>query len=267
MYDRAMTTVHVDGCDIAYEVSGSGPPMLMPIGLGGVGRGWGSVVEMLAADFTTIVPDHRGTGASGRPDHGYTIEQHAIDMVAVLDAVGCGPAHIVGSSTGGAIAQQMAVDHGDHVQSIAIVDSWARADDYFTHQFQTRKQLLLETDSRTYAAASALVLFSAEFIRDSMDTVRSWIEISSSKAPEPELFAKRIDMIMAFDVLDRLPEIDVPTLVIVGSGDTCTPPYFSDQLAEQIPGAVLEILDGGHLIYKEAPDAFVSAIRRFALDS
>lgn len=267
MYDRSMPTVHVDGCDIAYEVSGSGPPMVMPIGLGGVGRGWGPVVEMLAADFTTIVPDHRGTGASGRPDHGYSIEQHAIDMVAVLEAVRCGPAHIVGSSTGGAIAQQMALDHADHVRSIAVVDSWAKADDFFLHQFQTRKQLLLETGSKTYAAASALVLFSPEFFRDSMDTIQAWIDVSSSKAPEPELFAKRIDMIMAFDVFDRLPEIDVPTLVIVGSGDTCTPPYFSEQLAEHIPGAVLEVLAGGHLIYKEAPEAFVSTIRSFALAS
>ena len=75
--------------------------------------------------------------------------------------------------------------------------------------------------------------------------------------------AKRIDMIVAFDQRDRLGEIDVPALVMVGSEDACTPPYFSAELAALIPGAQYAVLEGGHLIYKEQPEAVFAAIDGF----
>ncbi len=68
-------------------------------------------IPLVAEDFLTIVPDHRGTGRSSVPDGPYTIEDHAQDMAGMLRSIGCGPAHIVVSSTGGAIAQVMALDH------------------------------------------------------------------------------------------------------------------------------------------------------------
>ena len=123
-----MERVEVDGVGTAFEVVGSGPP-------------WGAHRERFAEHFTTIVPDHRGTGSSDAPPSGYTIAAHAADMAAVVHSVGLGPAHVVGSSTGGAIGQTMAIDHADTVRSLVPVSSWAGPDPYFEHQYLESAEL------------------------------------------------------------------------------------------------------------------------------
>lgn len=232
-------------------------------GLAGAGRSWGTQIERFASRYRTIVPDHRGTGASGRPDDGYTVGQHAADMAAVLRSIDCGPAHVVGSSTGGAMAQVMALDHADLVASITLADSWTTADDYFRHQFGVRRRILLEHGQRIYAETTALFLFGHAYIRDHHEEVAAWIDIASAGDTDPALFAKRIDMIVEFDETDRLGTITTPTLVLVGDGDICTPPYFSRALASAIPGAHYRELPGGHLIYKESPGEFFDVVADF----
>jgi aminoacrylate hydrolase len=258
-----MPNAEVAGCRIHYEVAGKGDPLLMLSGLGGVGRAWGPLINMLAEHYLTIVPDHRGTGASDAPPTGYTIEQHAADMAGVLAAVDCGPAHVLGSSTGGAIAQQMALDHRSVVRSIVVASSWARPDDFFRHQFAARKRILLEAGPGLYTATSALFLYSPQFFRDHYDQVAAWVAAAGAGTRDAQIMAKRIDMIVDFDESRRLGAIDVPTLILVGDGDACTPPYFSKELAGLIPNARYQVLAGGHLIYKEAPDAFFAAVHGF----
>lgn len=246
---------------VHYESYGEGPPMMLITGLGGVGRGWGSIVDRFAQDHLTIVPDHPGTGQSAQPPDGYTIAQHARVMADLLRELDCGPTHLVGSSTGGAIAQVMALDHRDVTKSIVLADSWARPDDYFRHQFAMRKRILAEQGVEAYTEASALFLFGAEYFRDNYGQVLAWMALAGGA--DPVVMAQRIDMIVAFDESARLDQIDLPTLVLVGDADICTPQYLSRDLADLIPGARLEILGGGHLIYKEAPDQFHRAVKTF----
>lgn len=249
-----------DGIELAYARQGTGDPVVLVAGLGGQGRGWGSQIELFAQDFDTIVPDHPGCGDSPRPD-AYTLEHHAQSVADLITGLGTGPAHIVGSSTGGAIAQIMALDHPDTVRSISLVSSWARADDFFRHQFAVRRDTLVRLGSAAYAEATALFLFSPVFFRDHYDQVQAWLE--SATDGDANLMAARIDMIMAHDQLDRLGGITCPTLVLVGSTDGCTPPYLSQELAGAIPGAEYRAIEGGHLVYKESPVEFHRVVSEF----
>ncbi|NQV06220.1 alpha/beta fold hydrolase [bacterium] len=258
-----MPKAAVNDIEIYYEVTGAGDPVMLLVGLPGVGKGWGPQTDLFARDFLTIVPDQRGAGQSSRPEGGYTIEQHASDMAETLRTIGCGPAHLVGSSTGGAIGQIMASDHPDVVRSLTIMGSWAVPDDFFRHQFASRKQILLETDLRTYVEASVLFLFSPQYFRDHYAEVRQYCDIGASKASDPVIMAKRIDMIVASDQTERLAAIDRPVLVVVGDHDSCTPPYFSEDLARRIPGAEYSVLAGGHLVYWEDPGAFHALVSEF----
>lgn len=256
-----MPTAAVNGIEIAYDVRGEGDPVMLITGLGGSGRAWGSTIDRFAADHLTIVPDHRGCGGSTGADDGFTIEQHASDMAELLRHIGCGPAHIVGSSTGGAIAQVMALDHGDVVRSISLVSCWPTADDFFRHQFAVRKQVLQGLGPAAYSEVSALFLYSPEFMSTRYDAVRSWVEKSSES--NADIMARRIDMVVAFDQTDRLSQIETPTLVLVGAADACTPPHLSRALADAIPGARLEVVEGGHLIYTEQPEQFHQVVMEF----
>jgi aminoacrylate hydrolase len=255
--------IDIDGIDIAFERLGSGPPLLLLTGLGGVGRAWGSHIEGFASDFTTIVPDHRGTGASAKPRTGYTIEALAADMAGLVRHVGLGPTHVVGSSTGGAIAQVMALDHPDTVSSMTLVSSWAGPDPYFLNQFAVRRSILREQGVGAYARASSLFLFAPSFAALNPEAVEAWIDRVTAHPGDPDIMRERIDMIMTHDQRARLDRISVPTLVMVGDEDICTPPFASRELAGSIPGARLEILSGGHLIYLEQPETFAETVRSF----
>lgn len=258
-----MPTATVNGIEIYYDVQGRGDPVILLVGLPGVGGGWGPQIPLFAQDFLTIVPDQRGAGRSSRPDDGYTIAQHASDMADLLRFLDCGPAHLVGSSTGGAIAQVMAADHPDVVRSMTLMGSWASPDDFFRHQFESRKRILEETDLRTYVNASVLFLFSPTYFRDHYDEVRRYCDLGSSGASDPVIMAKRIDMILASDQSPRLGSIRRPVLVMAGDRDACTPPYFSEELARLIPGAELTFIEGGHLVYWENPKDFYSRVVDF----
>ena len=78
-----------------------------------------------------------------------------------------------------------------------------------------------------------------------------------------EVMIHRIDMIIAHDQLKRVGKIRKPTLIIVGRDDVCTPPYFSEELAQAIPGAELTVLDGVHFFYLETPEPFHARVREF----
>lgn len=258
-----MESVEIDGIEIAYQRRGSGPPLLLLTGLGGVGRAWGSHIQRFADRFTVVVPDHRGTGGSAKPRSGYTIEALAGDMAGLVRHIGLGQAHIVGSSTGGAIGQVMALDHVDTVASLTIVSSWAGPDPYFTSQFAVRRSILLEQGPDAYTRASSLFLFAPSFAAANPRVVEAWIERAGSHPGNPEITRQRIDMILAHDQRSRLSEITVPTLVMVGDEDICTPPFASQELADSIPRARLEVLPGGHLIYLERPETFAAVVSSF----
>jgi aminoacrylate hydrolase len=258
-----MPKERVNGIDIYYDGYGQGDPVLLLAGLPGVGKAWAPQIPLFSKHYLTIVPDHRGAGQSSRPDTGYTIEEHATDFAELLRKLGCGPAHIIGSSTGGAICQAMAFDHPDVVRTITVASSWAVPDDYFRHQFQTRKRILQESGPRAYADLSALFLFSPDYFRRHYYQVRQWCDAAASAAADPVIMGKRTDMIINSDQRGGLARIERPVLVIVGSHDACAPPYFSEELASLIPGAELAILEGGHLIYREDPEGFHSRVAEF----
>ena len=137
-----MPTIRSADADIYYETQGSGTPVMLIAGLAGTGATWGPQAALFAQKHMVIVPDHRGTGRSTHTKEGLTIAQHAADFAAIVKELGCGPVHAIGSSTGGAIAQLLALQHADVVKTITIASSWARGDAFFRRQFTSRSEML-----------------------------------------------------------------------------------------------------------------------------
>ncbi len=253
----------VNGIEIEYQSTGTGVPVLLLTGLAGVGRAWGEHIDRFGAEFHTVAPDHRGTGGTTAAVDGYSIETHAKDMADLLRSLGTGAAHVVGSSTGGAIGQVMALDHPDVVRSLTVVSSWAGPDAYFNRQFAVRRRVLTELGSVAYLETTALFLFAPSVTANRPEVVERWMSKAAAGGTDPAIMAKRIDMILAHDQRDRLSHVAVPTLVLVGDEDICTPPHQSRELAHLIPGAELQVLSGGHLIYLEQPEAFHRTVAEF----
>lgn len=258
-----MPMIQSRDAEIFYELSGAGSPVLLIAGLGGVGATWGPQTAMFAKDHTVILPDHRGTGRSTHTAQGQTIAQHAADFAAIIDELGVGPVHVVGSSTGGAIAQVMALQHPGLVKTATIASSWARVDPFFQRQFSARAQMIASAGVKAATEMGALFLFDPRFQMTHQPVVQQWVDAAVKGASQADIALKRMDMILAHDRLDELGRIACPTMVIVGEADFCTPPHLSEQMAVAIPGAELAKLPGGHFFYMEHPDLFHDRVEAF----
>ena len=115
-----MTQVAAAGGEIYYEETGEGEPLVFVSGLSGLGRYWQPQVPVFSARFRVITYDQRGTGASDRLQRVFSIDQMAAELAALMDAMRIERAHIVGLSTGGAIAQTLAITNPDRVARLVI---------------------------------------------------------------------------------------------------------------------------------------------------
>lgn len=263
-----MTTVETQGISIYYETYGDpgDPPLLLLSGLAGVGTSWSSQISRFAASYHVIVPDQRGTGRTSRTEVGHSTDQLAADMAGLVEYLGVGPTHIVGASTGGAIAQYMALNHAHTVATLTLVASFARFDAYLRREFAARRKMAAEWDREALLSAYSLFLFSPAFARDHPEKVSAWITRAAAQpmqARDTDIALQRIAMIAAHDTLARLGNIAAPTLVICGAQDFCTPPALSQELATGIPNAELVVPDCGHFVEHELEDQFFALIHAF----
>jgi aminoacrylate hydrolase len=261
-----MATFTAQGIDIHYELLGDRkkPPVVLLHGLGGSGKSWGGQVERFAQDFFVVLPDQRGVGQSSRAKDGYTIAQMALDTASLLEELDVGPAHLVGSSTGGIIAQALALDYAARVRSVVLASSLACPDAFVRREFSLRRKLMAEADLETAMSAYALFLFSPRYARENPEKVEAWVKRTSSGPADREIALARIDMIMAHDERARLGKLQQPTLVICGDSDFCTPLPNSEELARLVPGAELTVVrGGGHFIHHEQEQSFFDTVRAF----
>jgi len=255
-----------DGVLIGYDRWGrkDGVPLLMIQGLGTDSRGWALQRIALGRRYRCLAIDNRGVGASTNAPHPFDLEQMARDAVSVLDAEDVESAHVMGASMGGAIAQIVAVRHGERVRGLVLACTACRHHEW-------RRELLAEwADAVRARGMSAMAgegmrwLVGPRFHR----RFGLWINLLARLVMQvdPEHFAAQVDAILAMhdDVRFELAGVRAPTLVITGSQDMLTPFGDAEELAEMIPGARLRELRGAaHGLMVEQPNAFNNAVLAF----
>jgi haloacetate dehalogenase len=112
---------------IAYDVDGAGPPVLLLHGFPQTRAMWAPIAKGLAQDFTVITADLRGYGASSKPDalpdlSNYAFRAMAGDMLALMRALGHERFHLVGHDRGARVAHRLSLDAPDHVMSLTVMD-------------------------------------------------------------------------------------------------------------------------------------------------
>jgi aminoacrylate hydrolase len=262
-----MPIAQVDDGELYYETHGEGPPLMLVAGLGGVGSYWTPQIEAFSRHFTVIVHDHRGTGRSSRSRIAYSLEQMARDTLQLMDALEIERAHLVGHSTGASIGQILGMDHPGRMGRIVMASGWTKADGFFRRCFEVRRELLLKSGPEAYVRATPIFLHPSWWIRDNIDALEAAEADVYGADPDVEIMNSRIDALLAFDVADRLGEIDAEVLVLGVRNDHLTPAYYSEELARRIKGARLEIMeDGGHAASQTMPEAFNRIVLDFLLD-
>lgn len=110
---------------IYYEIHGSGEPLLLVPGLGGVGASFFKQIPELAKHYRVIVHDHRGCGQSDKPVMQYSVEQMTQDVLRLMDALEIKRAHLLGHSTGGAIGQIIALEQPQRLGKLILASTLA----------------------------------------------------------------------------------------------------------------------------------------------
>jgi aminoacrylate hydrolase len=252
-----------DGCELHVEQEGSGPFLLLISGLGGSADFWDAARPLLRDNFRLVLFDHRGTGRSSRPSSGYTIRQLSIDTIAILDALKINRTHVVGHSTGGAIAQTLALDWTSRVDRLVISASWAQADYRFRLLFETRLLVLEQAGPTIYAALGQLLGYPADWINTHEDTVKAAIANPQSEISSTEVTKARLRMLLEHDRLDDLHRIESRTLVLGALDDIIVPIAHSRAMGERIPNVEIVEMTGGHFFPRTAPKLFASTMKRF----
>jgi aminoacrylate hydrolase len=252
-----MPTVTAGGATLYYETHGQGAPVMLVPGLGGLGAYWRPQIPAFSERYRVVLHDHRGTGQSEWARIRYSVEQMAAETLALMDALGLDRVHLVGHSTGGAIGQILAIEAPHRLRSLVLASSWTKADPFFRWCFEVRRELLLKAGLPAYQQGAPLFLYPSWFINAHADQIRAEQAASVAGFTTVEIANHRIDAILAFDRTHQLGSIRTPTLVICARDDGLTPPYFSEALAEAIPGARLVLLDtGGHGCSRTMADEF-----------
>jgi 3-oxoadipate enol-lactonase len=269
-----MPTLHLHGIDLHYADTGPHPPAAAPVvflnGLAGDHLYWMGQVRALAKRFRCLALDNRDSGQSTYPTTPYTLADLAGDVAGLLAALEQPPAHVVGLSLGGMIAQELALRHPERVRSLFLVGTLARCDGWFDATLDAFALIRRQVPD-TGAFFDALLPWLVSYRYFESPGRVEWLKALLQGNPHAQRldgFFRQFDAIRKHDTLGRLKEIRCPVLVAVGEDDMIAPPRYARQLAERLPQARLEVLpEVGHAPPIEAPRPFNRLLDEFLSQS
>jgi 3-oxoadipate enol-lactonase len=246
-----MATATLNGVDTYYEVQGQGEPVLLVPASWWPSDTWNvGVVPFLSRRFRTIIFDCRGTGRSGKPKDGYTVEQFSQDCIALLAHLGVSRCHAVGFALGGQVVQAMAIERPDLVATLTIAASGAGAKtlaggprSLSPDTAREIRDIGFERYIRNYIENDTMA-FNPKFYREHPEVVAALADAVWSGQNTVEMFRRHEDARLTWDTLAKAAEVKMPALILCGADDDVsrrgsTPVGTAKRLAEMTPGCEL----------------------------
>lgn len=268
-----MPLIQANEIEIYYEIAGQGPKLLFIGGTGGDLRHKPNILDSpLIKSFQVLTYDQRGQGRTAKPDLPYTMADYADDAAMLMQALAWAPCPVVGFSFGSMVGLELALRHPELCDRLALMCGPAGGQGgaaYPLHEVwelpvpQRAARLLELSDLRRDQAWQEA--HAGEWQTLLQDTTA---RLSLGEAsPEAVMGARRqLEARKHHDTWQRLPGIKAPVLILAGKYDGVAPLGIMQNLARQIPGAGLEVFEGGHYFSQQDPRTF-EVITKFCLDS
>lgn len=250
-----MNSPTVDGT--AYQLTGSGPPVVLVHGLG-LNRGmWQWQLPALAPHFEVLTYDLFGHGESAAPEGTPDLTMFSEQLLRTMDRCDMDRAAIAGFSLGGMIARRFALDHPDRLSAMAVLHSAHDRSDDEREAIRKRVRQARETGPSSTAQAALERWFTADFRTANPGVtalIRDWI-----LANDPAIYPGIYNVLAEGDaeIVRDIHRIACPTLVMTGDEDYGNSPAMAEKMAALIPNASVVILPGlRHMALAESPRAF-----------
>ncbi|WP_406002762.1 alpha/beta fold hydrolase [Streptomyces sp. NBC_00829] len=254
-----MPQLAVDGAALAYDDEGprdgDGVPLVFIHGWTANRHRWDHQMEHFASRRRVIRLDLRGHGeseGSGRR----SVDELAVDVLAVLDHLEVNRFIPVGHSMGGMIAQALALSHPERIERMVLVNSISRM------TYSRGRGMLMAASTRVpfklFVATNIQRAFAPGYPREE---IREYIRASS--ATPREVVMTCYAAMRNFDVLDRVGEIRTPTLLVHGYHDIQLPVAQMLRMAKAYPDALVRVVDAGHELPVEKPAELTAALDSF----
>jgi pimeloyl-ACP methyl ester carboxylesterase len=259
-----MPTAKVNGIDLNYREAGEGFPIVLVHGYTGNLRNWALSIPALTPRFRTVSVDLRGHGHSGKPlrPEDYRPEAMAGDVYALIRELGIAECYLVGHSMGGMIAQHLILTHPEPFRALILVDTAAER-----LQARTAERLRLIEMAKTHGMDEVFeeqlrAQADVEQLRANPGFLAVWKQQFMLTSREAYIYCAQ-GIADRKPLLDELPRIAVPTLVVCGENDE---PFVgpSQRIHERIRGSELVMIpECGHTPQIEKPGEFNSIVLGF----
>ena len=271
-----MPEIAIDGAKLFYDSSGTGEPILLIPGLGLDHAYYRLGAPLLAQRMQVIAVDPRGIGRSSKSPPPYSVEGWADDFALMIDRLGFGPLHVLGSSLGGSMALALAQRHPGRVKSLIVVGGFSELDRAAELNFRLRLRLIEKLGmSDEVADYMGLWTLTRKFINSDAGYAVMRANQENIRKNPAETYAAFVEALLRWGrcqpgqekepkFTSLLGSIKAPTLVITSDNDHLIPKELSDLIAARISGAKLVVMPGaGHIPFMEQPDAVVRTVLEF----
>jgi pimeloyl-ACP methyl ester carboxylesterase len=256
----------VKGSSIDYDVVGEGHPLLLISGLGFGRWSWFKQVPALSERFRTISFDLRNVGRLSAENGAYSVTNLAAHAVALLEHLEIERAHVVGTSLGGFVAQELALRRPDLVDRLVLISTSYGGSESEPMSVATLGRMLGwgATDRQNAVRRGLEVAVSEDYPASRSEEFDRMVDWRVADSPPLSEYTKQFVAGARFDASGSIEEIRTPTLVLHGSEDRVVPVPNAVSLAERLPDAELRVLeDAGHLVFVERAEATNREILEF----
>lgn len=260
-----MPELLVNGLTVRYEWHGpkDGPVLVLINGLLTDLTSWSQHLPALTGAWRVLTYDCRGQGGSDKPEEGpYTPALHADDLAALLSGLGVEEAALLGVSSGGCVALQIAVRHPARVRALILANAYGRADTAMKVKLNSWASGMRAGGGPLRFDVATPWVWGATFLNRNYEALRPFREKASGFPAHAVL--NLIEGAMEHDALEQAAELVCPTLLMVGDEDVLTPATYSQEMQRQIAGSRLVMLEqAGHAMFLEQPVRFAAVAAEF----